>query len=985
MESRSRGVEDRAYRFGEYRLLPARQLLLHGDDPVRIGSRAFDLLRLLVERQGELLSKAELIRFAWPDTFVHGDNLKVNIAALRRALAQAGTDVPFIATIPGRGYRFVATVQVEGATTPDDAPARFPAPGDGLPGPSSVIGREDDIAQIADALDGRRFLTIVGPAGVGKTTTAVAAARRAAECYPDGICFIDLAAIGDPQLVAAAVACGIGLGDNPKDILVGIVNALRGRRKLLIFDNCEHVLTAASVVAEHIRAAVPDIAILATSREPLRTRNETLHRLPPLPCPAKDDGIDRERAMTFPAVALFAARAGEAAGFRMSDADAPVVASICRRLDGIPLAIELAAPRLLSCDAATLLGLLERNFELLSYGPPHAPIRQQTLLATLDWSYRLLSDDEAAMLRLLAVFAGTFTLEDAVGVGRHLEHSPDAVAGWIEGLAGKSLLSSGFAEGGLQYRLLDATRSYAAERLRGAREHRHASAAHAAWLLGLFEQAEVEWQWRIREEWTAAYGRRANDLRKAIDWAFGEDGDARLGIGLTAAAIPLWDELSSVEESGRHVRRTLRSPALAECAPALQMRLATAHAWSLTYTERFDPEAEAAWQESLRLAELTGDADYRLRALWGLAILQCYCGRHRQALASLRQFEALAEREDDRSAAPAGERLRVITEFYLGDVRGAHEELKRLVRRHDTHARRSRVARFQIDSYVGIKTSLSLAEWVCGLPEQAVVTAQAALDAATTIGHVVSQSNVLVLAVLPIDLWTGRIAAAERHLTALAANLDQPDIALWGPAARFFEGMIRHERGDAGGLDQVRTVLAELAAANLLVRLPNCFAMLAAAALQHDRMDIARESIAAALDHLERQEEFWCQPEVLRVRGLVQWRDGDTEEAERTLLRAAQLAGESGAYSFELRAALSLAECWTAGGRPAAALALLDPICRRFDEAGESRDIVQARQLLARLHMPAGQARTPAASRGRDEISEARRPRRRRGHPTPAS
>ncbi len=384
MELRSADIGDRAYRFGNYRLLPGRQLLLRGDHPVRLGTRALDLLRLLVERPGELLSKAELISFAWPNTFVHEDNLKVNIALVRRALAQSGSDMPYIATVPGRGYRFVAMVRVESDAPGGALPAAAPFPRDDLPGSSSIIGREDDIARIVDTLDWRRFLTIVGPAGVGKTTVAMAAARQAAEHYPDGVSFIDFAAIGDPQLLTTAIASGIGLSGNLKDLLVGIVDALRGRRKLLIFDNCEHVLKAASVVAEHIHAAVPDIAILVTSREPFRSRAETIYRLPPLSCPAEDEGIDHDEAMTFPAVALFAARAGEVTGFRMSDADAPIVARICRRLDGIPLAIELAAPRLLSCDVKTLLDLLERSFELLSYGPAHAPVRQQTLLATLD-------------------------------------------------------------------------------------------------------------------------------------------------------------------------------------------------------------------------------------------------------------------------------------------------------------------------------------------------------------------------------------------------------------------------------------------------------------------------------------------------------------------------------------------------------------------------------------------------------------------------
>lgn len=935
---------NRTYRFGDYRLVPSRQLLLRGDRPVRVGSRALELLRMLVEHPGRLLSKAELIACAWPNTHVHEDNLKVNIAALRRALGDTGSDLPIIATVPGRGYRFVATVQVEHAP-PADAPAAVTSFREGgLPALSGIVGREDDIARIAEMLAWRRFLTIVGPAGVGKTTVAVAAARQAAACHPDGACFVDFAAIGDSHLVTAAIAAATGSSGTQKDILGAIVERLQGQRMLLIFDNCEHVLDAASVAADHIRGALPDIAILATSREAFRSRAETVYRLSPLSCPAADEGGDRDRAMGFAAVALFVARGREAAGFVMDDTNAAAVAAICRRLDGIPLAIELAAPRLRDCDPATLLGLLEGSFEPLSYGPAQAPIRHQTLLATLDWSYRLLSDDEAAVLRLLSVFAGIFTLEEAVGVAEGLAHPAEAIAACIESLAGKSLLSAHFADGAMQYRLLDATRSYAAGRLRGAGEMRLACAAHARFLLNLFERAEAEWHWRVREDWTAIYGHHANDLRRALDWAFGEDGDPALGIRLTACALPLWDELSSVDESSRYLRRALQSPALEASAAIVRMKLATAHAWRLSYTERFEPAAEVAWLESLRLAELTGDIDYQLRAQWGLAMLWCYGGRHRQALASLRRFEALREKASDRAAAPAGERLRVITEFYLGDVSGAHEALRQLTRRHDNADRRARIARFQIDSHVGIQTSLGFVAWISGHPREAATAAQAALEAAA--GHGVSQANVLVLSVIPIAWWSGRIEAVEQHVSALAANVSRRDIAIWAPSVRFYGGLIRMARGDATAIDGVQTVLAERRASGFLIRLPSSLTMLAEAALTLGAVDVARESLGAALEVMERSEERWCRPDVLRVQGLLQRREGDMAGAERALRAAMTMAAGSGARFFELRAALALAEGWAADGRGDDARAVLSPILARFGAKDDIADLVAARRLL---------------------------------------
>ncbi|MGX9961683.1 ATP-binding protein [Roseomonas sp. F4] len=946
MESRSVETEEKIYRFGDFRLLPARQSLLRGTLPLRVGSRALDLLRLLVERPGELITKAELIGSVWPDTFVHENNLKVHIAALRRALGEAGSDASYIATIAGRGYRFVASVRLEQPTSGDAITASMSCDAaDPLP-PSGIFGRDDDITRITEMLASRRFLTIVGPAGVGKTTAARAAARAAASHHPDGICFVDLAAIGDPQLVAAAMAAAIGAGGNLKDILAGIVDALRGQRKLLILDNCEHVLRAASVVADHIRAALPDIAILATSREPFRSKSEAVHRLQPLACPASDEGISHDQAMTFSAVELFVARARRATGFSMTDTTAPVVTAICRRLDGIPLALELAAPRLRAYTAPTLLRLLEKSLELLSYGPADAPLRQQTLLATLDWSYRLLSEDEAAVLRFLSVFAGAFTLEDAIGVGQNLARAPEEVVGCIDGLVSKSLLSSSFVNGAVLYRLLDTTRSYAGDRLRSLGEHRDAHTAHAAHLLMLLQRAESELQWRVHEEWTTTYGRLANDVRRALNWSFGVDGDQMLGVQLTACAIPLWDEMSSVGEGGQHVRRALQSTALLNCDLASRMKLMTAHAWGLSHTERFAPGGEAVWQESLRLAELAGDQDYQIRAALGLVVLQCFYGQHRQTLKSVARFLSIAE-VNDSSAVPAGQRMRVMTEFFLGDVTGAHDALNRLVRCDDSIVRRSRLARFQFDWYVAIRTSLGVVEWVAGYPGEAVATAQAALDRATEIGHVVSHSTALVLAAIPIALWMGQVDVAERHLTALVANLRRCEVVIWEPAARLFEGMIRQERGDAEGVQCMRSALDEMMATSFLGRMPNFLSMLAEAALRHGQPGIAGDSIATALDLVERNEERWCQPEVLRVHGRLQCHEGDAGRAELTLLRAVKLARASGARMFELRAALDLADLWLQDDRSDEALALLAPICDRFDVATAGRDFLRAKRLLA--------------------------------------
>jgi len=946
-------IGEGAYCFGEYRFLLHRQLLLRGETPVRLGARALDLLQILIERQGELVSKSELMRFAWPDTFVHESNLKVNIAALRRALPQERTELPYIVTVSGRGYRFAAPVRLETGA----AQAMTPSQGgldNGLPAQRMLVGRDDDVTELCARVSDRRFVTIVGPAGVGKTTVAVAAARQLAERFGDGACFVDLAAINDPRLVCAAIASSLGSGAGLVDLLAGIVESLRTKNKLLILDNCEHVLAAAALVAQHIHSAVVNVGIIATSREPLGCQAENTYRLSPLRCPAGDVRIDGTEAMTFSAIELFVARALEAAGYRLSDSDAPVVADICRRLDGIPLAIELAAPRLKTSDTATLLRHLNQSFELLNFGPRTAPLRHQALQATLDWSYRLLSEAEAALLRLVSVFAGPFTLEDVLGISRGIAAAPGDIAVDLENLASKSLVSQTSIDSRVQYRLLDATRSYAGERLRAAGEHRGACEGHARYLRRLFERAEAEWAWHAREDWVVTYGRRANDLRKAIDWALGEDGDAETGLRLTVAAIPLWDELSSVGESRQRTRAALDAAnAIDQCDPILRMKLATAHARGLAFTERLEPEAEAACLESVRLAGMYGDADYQLRSVWGLAVLQSFAGRHREVLVSLDRFDAIAARTNDRSAAPAGARFRLMTQFYRGDVVGSYQGLKKLAEQHDKLARRSRISRFQVDPYVVIRVSLAFVAWVRGDVVEAARAAKAAVDGATAIEHLVSQSNAFALASIPIGLWMGDLDAAERQLAVLIDNLNRRDLASWAPLSRFFGAAICHQRGDTDAFERMRVAADEILASKFLIRAPIYLGMLAEAALQRGQFQLARSSITAAIDHAERQGEAWCQPELLRVLGLVELHHGDRGPAEQTLLRAVQTAGKAGSLSFQLRAASDLAETWASTGRGSAAAALLDPIFRRFAPENAGVDLGRARRVLEQVRAEA--------------------------------
>jgi len=449
-----------SYRFGAFRLIPQRQLLLRNATPVRIGTRALDLLHLLVERCGHVVSKEQLIRFAWPDTFVDDANLKVNISTLRGVLRQDELETDYIATIPGRGYRFVAPVQVEREAPPIQRKDAVRAGVQNMPPAQPLFGRKADIADLSRDLLATGLVTVSGPPGVGKTAVATAVARRLAENYQGGACFIDFTGIFDPRLVNAVIACALGIGGHSNDLQPAIIEALRGEARLLVLDNCEHLPSAICVVVDHLRASVPEVAILCTSREPLGCRSERVRRLAPLALPGHD-AVSRGVAMASPALELFVERAP---GYELTEVDIASVIGLCRHLDGLPLAIALAASHTSSDRPGSILDSLERGADLLSHGPRLAPSRQQSLSAAVEWSYRLLTDAEAKVFLLASTFHGTFTCEDLIWIAGDLDLPPGDVARCVSNLAAKSLLEPGFSAGRLAYRMLNVTRRYAAAR-----------------------------------------------------------------------------------------------------------------------------------------------------------------------------------------------------------------------------------------------------------------------------------------------------------------------------------------------------------------------------------------------------------------------------------------------------------------------------------------------------------------------------------------
>lgn len=945
--------------FAPFELYPARRLLLEAGTPLRLGGRAMDILIALTQRAGDIVSKDELIARVWPGLHVEETNLRVHLAALRKALRDGHAGHRFITNVAGRGYAFVAPVSLG---PPAAVPAKqLPVPGvppGNLPMPlTRVIGRAEIIQAIAEQLGQHRFVTVVGPGGIGKTTVAVAAAARLPRGFPEGIFFVDLAPIGDAPAIPGVVASALG-APRIEGAMTGLANFLRGKALLLVLDNCEHVLDAVATLAETLLREAPRLAILATSREALRAEGEWVQRLPPLGVPRAATPLTAAEALRFSAVQLFAERAAASlGGFDLVDAEAPIVAEICRRLDGIALAIEFAAGRLEAFGLRGLAALLDDRFQVLTRGRRTALPRHQTLRATLDWSYGLLPEPEQIVLRRLSVFAGGFTLQAARVVvagdaGDLFARFGDCLAS----LVAKSLVAAEVTGGEPQYRLLETTRAYAREKLEECREFADLLRRHAAYCRGLFERAEAEWDRCPAVAWLADHARVMDDLHAALRWAFSLQGDSALGVALVVAAVPVWFQLSLVDECLNWVERALaaldpESPDPTVRRHRMQLCLA-APGWLHMYTgRRRQGAATEAWHTALRLAEELGDVDGQMRAIWAFWGHRIEHAEFREALQLAERFCTLAPQAADPMVCFVGERMAGASLHFLGEQDAARDRIDRMLARYGPPVPRSHILRWRFDQRIGAGLTRMRILWLQGHPDQALREAEEAVGQAQAMRHALTLGSTLIQAACPVALLAGDLEAAERYADALRDATVAHPLEIWRAFGDGFAGEIQTRRGETqAGLALLRSATERLRQASFVQYLTTFLAAQARALIDAGRPGDALATIREALEHSERTGERWALAEFKRIEGeaiLLQPGPGGTGAAETLFLEALVIAGRQGALSWQLRAATSLAALWQRDGRAIEARHLLGPVLARFTEGFSTADLAKATSVMA--------------------------------------
>jgi predicted ATPase/DNA-binding winged helix-turn-helix (wHTH) protein len=952
MADRPTSLAEPEFSFGPFRLLPAQQILLEGRAPVRIGSRALEILTALVEHAGQLVSRGDLIARAWPNTFVEEANLNVHIGALRRALGEGQPGNRYVATVPGRGYRFVAPVKLSESGVQAVLRADAAMRAHNLPAASTrLIGRADAVDALLRQVPKYRFVTVVGPGGIGKTTVALAAAEALLGAYKHGVWFVNLAPLRDPHFVPGALASALELTIHSGDPMPALVAHLRDKQMLIVLDSCEHLVEAAAAFVEPIIGGAPGVQVLVTSREPLCVTGEHVHRLSPLEGPPSSSRMTAAEALAFPAVQLFVERAAASLeGFELTNADVPIVADICRKLEGIPLAIELAATRVDAFGIRKLSDLLNDRFQLLKQGRRTALPRHRTLAAALDWSYELLREDERVILRRLSVFAGAFTLESACAVAASSAIADPKVIEGVANLVAKSLVLADVSGAAVQYRLLDTTRTYALQKLAESGELEALLRLHAEHHRDLFKQAEAEWEARATAEWQADYGHKIDEVRSALNWTYSASGDASIGVALTVAAIPLWMHLSLMDECCACVELALASDSTERVRDDYdEMKLYAALGAALLYARGPLPETDVAWTKALRIAEHLADSKYQLRVLWGLSIYHVYIGDYRAALWFAKRFQTVANENGDAFDRLSCDRLMATALHYTGDQAGARRRLERMLSQYVSPAHRSHVARFQFDQPVAARSTLSHILWLQGFPDQAVRMAQSALEAARAADHALSLYNALGHAACPIALYVGDWVGARRLLAMLLDHLEKHGLTVWNALGLCLQGTLLVKQGDMSGLPLLRSALDDLREMRFGLRYSAYLGTLAQGLGAAGRMKEARAAIGEALDWSERSEERWYLAELLRINGelfLLEGSASAAQTAEDQYLQALEWARRQQALSWELRAATSLAQLWHQQGRTAGADELLSSVYARFSEGFETVDLKSACALI---------------------------------------
>jgi predicted ATPase/DNA-binding winged helix-turn-helix (wHTH) protein len=925
--------------FGRFELSIGNRLLTNGAKVVPLGARAMDLLIVLVEQANQVVGRRTLIERVWPQRGAEQVSLRVHISALRKALDQSDPGRRYIANVPGRGYSFVVPVTSLSPATPGGLQ---PSSRSRLPGRLvRMLGRRDALDAIQMKLNEQKFVTIVGPGGIGKTTIAVAVAHEMGAIFNGQIYFVDLSALGAASLVAPALAAALGVSVQTNNVVPALIDRLQERPTLIVLDCCEHVIDGASAVAEELICRVPTLHLLATSREAMRVEGEHVYELCALACPPEDSGVSAHDVLQYPAAQLLVDRVRAVRGdFELVDADAPIAAGICRRLDGIPLAIELAAGRVDIFGLSKTASLLDDRLNLSWVGRRTALPKHQTLNAALEWSYELLDEAEKRVLSRLSVFAGGFTFEAAVAVVADELIDEAHVSDCVWELRSKSMIAPRGQEGRL--RLLDTTLAFASRRLGRSDEENRCRRRHALYFCDLFKQgASMDMPERLR-----AVGGEVDNLRAALNWAFSVEGEAKIGVELAAASASTWMAMALLTECREWMTKAISRLDDANAGSRQEMIIQSALASCMMFTEGMTEETYASWAKTRFLAECLNDTECQLDSLLVLWAHQIRLPDYAEATELADRCGDVADASGNRGAIATANYMRGVTYHHAGRILQAEAHFELSLHRDDEAYRQSLIKRFGYDRKVDALAVLANLAWLRGGPDQARRLNLMSIAEARQLDHAVPLCVALAWASFNMYLTSPDDLETEALANELVDHAAKYNVESYHGFGLSMQGLCRVRRGEGEpALAALYRGLEKLSAARygvfnwiLQAEFARCMAVAG-----RPRQGLAVfERAKIDLDDIH-----WYAPELRRIRGeLALGNDQGLAVGRQYFLSALELSDRQASLAWTLRAATSLAIAEKSAGRKEAAWRTLQTTHAKFREGLETVDLRLARQVL---------------------------------------
>ncbi len=885
--------DDEGTDFGRYRIFPRLRTLTRDGAKIELGPRALDVLWLLVKANGELVTKDDLLETVWSGAVVEENNLQAQMSAIRRAL---GSDRDMIRTEFGLGYRLLWRRNTQAAREPGSEKSVTCA----LPIPlTTLLGRGIELSELHGLFDKSRLLTIVGSGGVGKTRTALEFAQQLGDRHSHGLRLAEMAKIVDPERVEPSIANALLIPSLEADHIRQALGGHTSPQITLIVDNCEHLSGAIADAIEKLLTNAPQIKILATSQEPLELRGEQVYRLGPLAVPPLDL-TDIGAALKFPAFELLVERAS--ANERNLEIDVAVASAICHRLDGLPLALELAAARIATLGMSGVLAALNDRFNLLTAGRKTALAKHRTLRATVDWSYHLLDYDEQVMIRRLCVFSSPFDVAAVRAVA-----TPDVSDPWyavdiLGRLVSKSLLLLDLSQTRAQYRLLESIRFYGLEKLADDADMNSIMSRYSAHILTAARQANEDWKTLSTDEWRSTHASLTDDVRGALDWAFSVNGDMRTGTSILACATPYWVQLSLHGECQKRISDALEQFANL-LAPheemALQAALGTALSWAVGPTL----EAENAWERALYLARIHGAGEIQLQARYGLWLVCLRSGRFLASLEHAREMLRCALEACDAEAAAVAERIAGVSHHFSGDHELACDLIQRSLRWFDVN-NPPQMFRFGLDQRVAGQSFLARTFWVLGRIEEAKDVAARAVSEAARLDHANTLCCALAEGQCTVFGLEGDIEAVQRTVAALRHAARQHGLGFWDTYADVFQAWVTMESGRPVPAAELASLIETVIKAGFHPKYSTLFSDLLLAANRNAWDTMPLFPITDTLMRAGNLEPCWADPEFRRAAFLL----ADPSVAQHIdLWTELENARKQKAWSWALKICISLA------------------------------------------------------------------------------